>query len=277
MPTLYRPETNENYQKKVKEGRGFGEGADYKPWIRTNEFPSLGLSSATYSHKTGRVMHLFSRGENSFWSIAEHSPHVVDIREQYPLLSYEEVLKLAEENNIPYPNIANQEHIMTTDFLLTINKNKQTTYRAISFKYSKPRVSNNKSNNNLEDIRVLEKLEIERIFWKKRGIDWKIITDQDISPIVVKNLNTFYQHYELDKALTAEVVNETAKWLKREVLKENEPLRKITSRCDIFFGFPEAGTSLSIVWHLLAHRNWTVDLFTPVDPSKILILKYPRK
>lgn len=272
MPTLYRPETNQNYQKKVKEGRGFGEGPTYKPWIQTNDFPSLGLSTGTYSHKTRRVMHLFSLGEKSFWILVEFSPYVIDIREQYPLLPYEEVVQIAVANKIAYPKIANQEHIMTTDFLLTISKNGEISYQAISFKYSKGR-NNDKKSNSLENLRVLEKLEIERLFWKERNICWRIITERDISPIVTNNLYSFYEHYELDKSLTQEKVQATSQWLTKEVAKADEALRTITSRGDAFFGFREPGTTLSIAWHLMAHRKWIVDLHTPIDPSQILILK----
>jgi hypothetical protein len=272
MPTLYRPETNKNYQKKVKEGRGFGEGPTYKPWIQTNDFPSLGLSAGTYSYKTGRVIHLFSLLEKSFWIVAEFSPYIMDIREQYPLLSYEDTVKIAEAHKIAYPEVANQEHIMTTDFLLTINKHDQVSYQAISVKHSKGR-STDKKSNSLENLRVLEKLEIERLFWKERGICWRLITEQDISPIVTNNLYSFYEHYELDKSLNQEKVQATSQWLTQEVSKSDEPLRKIASRGDAFFGFGEAGTTLSIAWHLMAHRKWIVDLHTPIDPSKILILK----
>ena len=44
--------------KRIKEGRGQGSGANYKPWLRIHEVPSQGLSHRIYSFKTKRTHHL---------------------------------------------------------------------------------------------------------------------------------------------------------------------------------------------------------------------------
>jgi hypothetical protein len=42
---------NSNYEKRVNEGRGSGEGANYKPWINIHDIPSLGRSTRTKNAK----------------------------------------------------------------------------------------------------------------------------------------------------------------------------------------------------------------------------------
>ncbi|MDE9412858.1 hypothetical protein [Acinetobacter johnsonii] len=44
--------------KRIKEGRGQGSGANYKPWLRIHEVPSQGLSHRIYSFKTKRTHQL---------------------------------------------------------------------------------------------------------------------------------------------------------------------------------------------------------------------------
>jgi len=47
------------------------------------------------------------------------------------------------------------------------------------------------------------------------------------------------------------------------------PLRDITARCDRQTGV-EPGVSLTVVYHLLATRQWQVDLRQPIDPARPL-------
>lgn len=42
---------------------GQGEGANYKPYITTSEFNSLGTTSVIRDWKTGRDVHCMSQGE----------------------------------------------------------------------------------------------------------------------------------------------------------------------------------------------------------------------
>lgn len=44
----------------IKEGRGQGEGKDYKPWIDIHDFPSQGRVSRCFGWKTGRIHHFMS-------------------------------------------------------------------------------------------------------------------------------------------------------------------------------------------------------------------------
>ena len=72
--------------KRIKERRGQGSGANYKPWLRIHEVPSQGLSHRIYSFKTKRTHHLLSNLELGVFLTLDWMDHVQDIREQYPLL-----------------------------------------------------------------------------------------------------------------------------------------------------------------------------------------------
>ena len=47
------------YRKRLKEGRGQGELASYKPWLTIHDLASKGYATRIYSQKTGRIHHLF--------------------------------------------------------------------------------------------------------------------------------------------------------------------------------------------------------------------------
>ncbi len=49
------------------EGRGKGHGANYKPWIMINDFPSDGRSHRVLNPFTGRTHHFFSDLEKRYY------------------------------------------------------------------------------------------------------------------------------------------------------------------------------------------------------------------
>lgn len=62
--------------------------------------------------------------ERNHFYLTEYSDFVVDIREQFPLLPLEETIVIADELGIKHPTDpkANEPIVMTTDFLLTMDK-----------------------------------------------------------------------------------------------------------------------------------------------------------
>ena len=157
------------YNKLIKEGRGQGVGKDYKPWLFIQDVPSSGRATRLKGIKTGRQHEFLSDMESDYFYILEYSDSVVDIREQFPLLSQEETLLIANEAGINHPKSpqTGKHIIMTTDFLITkkgINGENVELARTI------------KPKEDLLDRRVLEKFEIEKRYWQKRGIEWGIVT-----------------------------------------------------------------------------------------------------
>ena len=175
--------SNVSEKRKKEEHRGKGHGADYKPWIYTNEFNSRGTVSNPVDYKTGRVMQLMSMGENKFYYLLRWDDNVVDIREQYPL-KLRDTLKIAQAMKIRHPK--NKSTRMTSDFLVDYADGSQ---KAFSVKYSR---------NDLDDRRTSEKLEIEERYWKMHGIPFEIVFSEDMDINIVTNIRLVTEYYDLN-------------------------------------------------------------------------------
>jgi len=165
----------------IKEGRGQGEGKDYKPWLTVQDFPSKGRCHRIFGWKTGRIHHLFTDSEARFFYLLEWEDSIIDIREHFPLLDYEDWVQDIEDlrfdlftdkkSGIPY--------VISTSFLITVkDRDGNVRYVARSLKAA----------SELEKRISLERLEIERRYWQARGIDWGIVTNKDIPVIKAKNI-----------------------------------------------------------------------------------------
>jgi hypothetical protein len=193
------------------------------------------------------------------------SESVCDIREQYPLLPLEETQEIAEQCGFTHPtNPATQQSVvMTTDFLITIKgKNSEIEHaRAI------------KPSSELKSSRTLEKLEIERLYWEKRGTNWGIVTEIDIPEVFVKNINWVHRLYERDdlKPLSQADIVRIESFLRPQVIQGKCPLTKLTNDCDDKLGL-DPGSSLSVVRHLIANKCWQVNMQQPIKPGQVLQL-----
>ena len=180
MPKHRRLWNAEIHRKHVREGRGRGSGSGYQPWICVQDFASRGVVSRVKGYVTGRVHHLLSNNELAYFYILDRSELVTDIREQYPLSDLECAVEIAAKAGIKYPtdNTSGYPYILTCDFMITTKEGlKARTIKLTS---------------ELNNARTLEKLEIERRYWMKIGIDWKIVTERDIPFQKAKNIEWLY-------------------------------------------------------------------------------------
>ncbi len=251
-------------ERRLAEGRGQGRGANYKPWLMIHDVPSLGLATRMKSPLNGRTYHLLSQLETD-WLYALHAlPGVVDIREQFPLLELEETLAIADQLGIAHPiDPATKEPcVPTTDFRVTLADGSREIDRAIAIKPSA----------DLSSGRTLEKLEIERVYWSARNIDWRILTEKELPKALVKNLRWVYPHLDLVSSgasfTTADVARIRAA-LEPMVLNGEGTLVAITAACDDRLGL-EPGSALCVARHLIATRVWPVDLTVEIDPRQPL-------
>lgn len=184
---MAKRDRKKNVEKLIKEGRGTGIGKEYIPWIRIQDVASLGRVTRVKGIKTGRQHELLSDMERNFFYILEFSSDVIDIREQYPLLPIEDTMDIAMELGITHPKDpkTNEPIVMTTDFLITINNNGKYVEVARTIK----------SKDDLINKRILEKFEIERLYWKRKEIDWGIVTENEINKIIAHNIS-FVQGYK---------------------------------------------------------------------------------
>ena len=138
----------------------------YQPFTKVHEISSFGRSHRVFGHKSGRTHHLLSDLELSVFLLFEWNRNVVSINEQFAL-NLAETLALAEEAIIKHPNIRGEDKVITSDFYITLNaKNKSmTSQMALQVKYAK----------DLDDPRTLEKIELERRFWKAKDVPFYIM------------------------------------------------------------------------------------------------------
>jgi hypothetical protein len=250
-------------KRRLKDGRGSGYLGSYKPWIHIQDIASKGLATRIKGIKTGRVHHLLSKLELDCFYCLDWAEQVLDIREQYPLY-LAETLASAKELNIRHPRVpvTGEEVVMTTDFLVTMRHPLGFKEVAICVKYA----------HDLENSRSVEKLEIERVYWNRRGVKWLIITERQINPVLVKNIRWIHSFADIEYSqpnITPIIIENTANFMYEFICRENVPLRNATDSSDKNFSL-ETGTSLAIVRHLIAAKRWLVNMQKPLQPEKSL-------
>lgn len=252
-------------RRRSKEGRGVGTGADYIPYLLIHDVPSLGLASRVWGWKANRVHHLLSQLELKFFYTVEWRLDVLDIREQFPL-HLDETLTIANRLGIRHPRDPKTKDyvVMTSDFVITVRKGFVTEELIRAVKYR----------NDLENKRVKEKLEIERIYWQEiRELDWNIVTEEELDVNLVANVEWLHAHRDVERLtpLTVEDVAQIESLLTPQVAQGRFRLRDLTNECDEHLGL-EPGSSLDVVRHLLANRRWEVDMRTRIMPPLPLTL-----
>ncbi|MFC8689554.1 TnsA endonuclease N-terminal domain-containing protein [Brevibacillus porteri] len=252
MAKRNRNTTKQKIENRLEQGRGRGEGANYVPWLKIQDVPSDGRVSRVKGWKTGRVHHLMSKLELMYFYLAEWSPIVVDIREQFPLLPIERTMEIAQELGLNHPKdpVSKEPIVMTTDFLLTVSigASKHIWARTI-----KPTERLGKTE--------LDKFRIEHRFYQEQGIDWGIVTNEDIPLILARNIEFIYDYYHLLDIphLDEQLVSFIAPKLLMGIGKNSLPLSKECLQQDQLLGL-HPGTCLSIVKHMLATRKWDTDM-----------------
>jgi hypothetical protein len=252
--------TEKSIKDRLDEGRGQGTGANYTPWLTIHDVPSLGEVHRIRGIKTHRVHHLMSRLEAYYFYILERSEAAIDIREQYPLLPQEDTLKLARRCGVRHPMDPRTQYpiVMTSDFLLTIKSSPRPIEVARAVK---PAVK-------LADRRVQEKLEIEKRYWAARGIEWRLITDRDIPKVLAQNLALIQKYRDISDRVNGHAVRlpEIIAYLTESAVNDSDQsLRELSQNCDRSCGLPP-GSSLTVIYHLLAVRQWDADLSVPLEP-----------
>lgn len=163
--------TEQRIAKLVKEGRGKGEGSEYKPWLQAQEISSNGVASRHFCLKTGRQYEFLSNVELNFFSLLAWNPDVVDIREQYPL-TRQATRQVAADLGIKHPFYPGTyvETVLTVDFLVNRIRDGKNVLEAYDTKCAE----------DLENPRTVEKLEITRAVLEQAEIPHRIVCDDSL-------------------------------------------------------------------------------------------------
>lgn len=208
--------------------------------------------------KTGRVHYFFSDLERNFFLMTEWSDIVTDIREQFPL-RLSKTLSIAEALNVRHHGHHGRPIVPTTDFVLTLKGGKLIA-RSI------------KMQQDVMNQRVMEKFRIEQRYWEDEGVDYGMVTEEQIGGPFVRNMLWLHEFRELDGYdVDTEIVRRVAECLHPLISKEELPLNMLALRTDDRIGFPP-GTCLTVVKYLLANKVWQADMARLIDPSEPLVL-----
>lgn len=246
------------YEKYIKEGRGMGEGSDYIPWIKIYDFSSKGTISRVLGWKSHRVHHLMSNNELMYFYQLEWNDNVNDIREQFPLSDLSKTVEIARGMGVKHPTDSQSgyPYVLTTDFLITTDSGVYA--RTV------------KTVKELQNDRVIEKLEIERRYWTEMGVDWRIVTEKNIS--VQKARNIEWVHNSLTLPKIEGDAQKTLSALEEIVFMFETTPNSVYSICtdvDNFYGF-EAGMGLRLFKFLVANKKIYIDMEERIN------IMYPR-
>ncbi|WP_240941918.1 TnsA endonuclease N-terminal domain-containing protein [Paenibacillus sp. HB172176] len=204
---------------------------------------------------TGRQHTFLSDLERDYFYALDFADEVTDIQEQYPLLPLEETKLIAEKLGVEHPKDPKTgvDIVMTTDFVITY-KDKEF---ARTVKPSKE----------LENDRILEKFEIERIYWQSHQVDGGIVTERDLPYTLIRNVEWIHKEYHNEdvQALGNFAVQSLERSLAASLLS-GITIAKACLACDEQMGL-EAGTSLAMFRHFLARKIWAVNMNEKISPS----------
>jgi hypothetical protein len=243
-------------------GFGKGTGADYTPWFTIHDSGSHGKTSWIPGRKIARQHLVLSQHEAHGFYLFQDKPEYIDIREQFPL-DKEETIEIARSIGVPHPRKdGGQLATMTTDFVLTHAKTVAPTIRQI------------KQKKELNDERVLARLEIDRTYWLRRNADWGLLTEIQVDVPRAYNLAWADEYYdvEITARLTWRDTSDLENRLFDQMAKSpTEPLWKTCRAVDSLLHL-EKGVSLGYVRHWIARKRWIVDLTETIDTRKPLVV-----
>ena len=249
--------TPDQMVERYNKGFGRGEGVRYRPWLGAGDVPSKGVVTEFQGRKVDRIHVALSNLEYGAILAAQRIARVVDIREQFPLWPLEETEAIAARLGIAHPAHPRGGNIMmTTDILLTVEG-----------EGAPPEPITVKLESELNNSRVLEKFEIERLYWSARGAKLGIVTSRELPAALVRNLSWIDDYHEItSETLSPEAIDGIGDHLfDRIVANPAAALNATCTEADSRMGY-EPGTSLAIVRHAISRKLWAVPLDVRIDP-----------
>lgn len=178
---MARQKTNE---KKIQEGRCTGIGPDYVPFFKANEAKSMGTASMIPDMIEGRMIHTLSTVETDFYWLLRWSDDTLHIREQYLLDS----VYINDVRMTLGLKRVSSNTCYTTDFLVDLIDGSQRAY-SVKFKAADFDPNNIKyAGSPKRYAALIERQNIERLYWESQGIPFSIITSELINRVYSKNI-----------------------------------------------------------------------------------------
>lgn len=250
--------TPDQMVERYNKGFGRGEGVHYRPWLGAGDVPSKGVVTEFRGRKVDRIHVALSNLEHGAILAAQRIGRITDIREQFPLWPIEETEAIAASLGVTHPvHPRGGNVLMTTDILLTAD-GQHKRLEPITVK----------PESELKNSRVLEKFEIERLYWDARGGRLGIVTGRELPEALVRNL-TWIDDYHV---ITSETLSPAAidaigdHLFDRILANPDAALNATCAEADDRMGYGP-GTSLGVVRHAISRKLWTVPLDVRIDPG----------
>ena len=246
----------------IKEGRGQGEGKEYKPWLTVQDFPSMGRVTRVFGWTTQRIHHFFSDTQLKYFYLLDWEEKVIDIREHYPLIDLEVVLNDTSDLRLDkfIDRKTKETYILTTTFLITLlNSDGQKSFAARSIKYA----------SELSKKSTIEKLEIERRYWKAQGIDWGIVTNKDINDVRAKNIEWVHSVMNSDdcNGLSKAEFDDLFDGILYRFIDNKQSIKNIIAGFEKDYSL-DVGMGLLLFKRLVAEKRIVLDMDKPINLSQ---------
>lgn len=242
----------------MQEGRGAGEGKEYKPWLQVQDVKSRGRSTRIFSQKTQRVMHLLSDLQLHYYYLLEFDGAVIDIREHYPLLDLHEqnLLFDAKLQKKLFNAKTNVPHVFTTTFYVTkVNAKGEPYYEARVIK----------SSSELDKLATIERLQIIYSYFNKMEIDFGIVTEKDINKQRALNIGWIMTAFDLSDFPEIEAIQH---YLRADLFKlfkvQGMTFTRAFTRLEKTYQLLD-GSGLTLFKHLLATKQLSMNLNKPIE------------
>lgn len=249
-------------QKLIKKGVGSGERESYRPWLKIRSVPSKGTSRTVPGVRVARGHHCLSNSEYMFLVLMEFNQDIMDIREQFPLIDYDETYSIALQKNIrPALYIGTDvPFVFTADFMLSFARpGKEPSLVAISLKYREEidvaSVDKRK--------RIFEKQEIEKEYWIRHGVKSKLCFYEDLPHTKIKNLIILRDYANLPLSVASD--NNLHKIIRFfEVLADPEDIENMSLRSLLRLVsqnvYMEYKTAKDVFFYLVWHKKIVINL-----------------
>ncbi|NAS19023.1 heteromeric transposase endonuclease subunit TnsA [Clostridium butyricum] len=225
--------------------------------LKVTTFSSRGRATRIYSYKTKRIHHLQSDNQLKVFLIFEWIDSIKDIKENVELKNLQTTIYNVE--NLRLDKFTDMEtgglYQLHTNFLIKVLKEEKYEEIAVSVK----------SLSELERKMVIEKLEIERRYWKAKGIKFYLLTEKEIDKQLVENIR-WCREAVIDKSIEnkAEIAEKLYYFLqekKEEILKE--ALNEFDTEEDV-----EPGTALFMFRYLIVVKEIYINMKEKIDLNK---------
>ncbi len=222
-------------------------------------FSSKGRATRIYGYKTKRIHHLQSDNQLRLFLLLEWNDMVKNIEENVELKDLEIVIDNVEDLRLDKfsDKETGQLYQLHTNFLVTTKRDNVEEQVAISVK----------ALSEIERRTVIEKMEIERRFWKNKSIPFYVVTEKEINKQLVDNIK-WVRETLIDKSI--ENKRELAEHL-YYFLQENKQKKSndVLAEFDDSVG-TKKGTALFIFRYLIGIKEIAVDMEKSIDLNEII-------